>query len=72
MDVDDIYDVVAPEIAQRTGRSLDNPEANPKYGQVETVLDVVQFFWHQPRVRRPDRPLQPSDGGLLGNSEDRS
>lgn len=57
MGVDDIYDVVAPEIAQRAGRSLDNPEANPKYRQVETVADVVQFFWHQPRVRQPDRPV---------------
>ena len=57
MDVDDLDDVVAREIAQRAGRSLDNLEANPKYRQVETVADVVQFFWHQPRVGQPDRPL---------------
>lgn len=53
LDVDDVYEQVASDVAQRAGRSLDSPEANPKYGKVETVADLVQFFWHQPTVVRP-------------------
>ena len=62
VDVDELYKVPAPEIAQRTGRSLDNPEANPKYQRVETVADVVHFFWNQPLARQPDETLQPRSG----------
>jgi hypothetical protein len=56
MAVDDIGEVVAPEIAERARRSMDTPEANPRYGRVETVEDLVRFFWDQPRCQeQPDR-----------------
>jgi hypothetical protein len=55
MDVDELDYVVAEEVAQRTGRSLENPEANPKYGSVETVADLVKFFESQPLTRPSDR-----------------
>jgi hypothetical protein len=52
-DVEDVYELVALEVAERTGRSLENAESNPKYGQVETVADFVLFFWNQPRTGQP-------------------
>ena len=38
------------EIAQRVGRSIDNTEANPYYGKVSTVRDLVCFINAQPLV----------------------
>lgn len=44
-DVEDILE----EVAERTGRSLDAVEANPYWGRVRTVGDIVEFVSHQPR-----------------------
>lgn len=52
IDSDDIDDV-AEAVAQRTGRPLDAREANPLYGKVTTVRELVEFFRHQPRRSRP-------------------
>jgi hypothetical protein len=49
VDAEDLDDVLAPEIAQRTGRSLSGPENNPYYGKVVTVEDLVRFFCAQPK-----------------------
>jgi hypothetical protein len=49
MDLDDLDDVILSEVAERSGRSLDNLAVNPRYGHVETVGDLVEFFWEQPR-----------------------
>jgi hypothetical protein len=46
---DDTLDIaLVPAIARRTGRCLDGTQANPCYGRVRTVSDLVQFFNHQP------------------------
>lgn len=47
IDSEDLEDM-AQVIAYRTQRSLDNYEANPFYGKLETVSDLVLFFSHQP------------------------
>lgn len=48
-DSDDLDMSVAPNIAKRTGRSLDGHPGNPYFGKVETVRDLVHFFNAQPR-----------------------
>lgn len=48
-DQDDLDMAIVPEIAERTGRSLDGLEANPYFGRVQTVHDLVLFFNAQPR-----------------------
>jgi hypothetical protein len=50
IDEDELNDV-AETIARRIGRPLENSTANPLYGRVETVGDLVRFFTHQPRTR---------------------
>lgn len=50
LDDDDLDDEVFDEVARRAGRSTENCEQNPMYGQVKTVADLVAFFSHQPRV----------------------
>jgi hypothetical protein len=40
---------VAGWIARRCGRSLSDEKANPFYGRVNTVEDLVRFFYAQPR-----------------------
>ena len=62
MDLDDLDDILFCDVAERTGRTLDNLALNPRYGQVETVADLVELFWQQPRSEQPSMPLQPSSG----------
>ena len=46
----DLGDDLLSEVAARSGHSLDQPEANPYYGHVDTVGDFVMFVTCQPRV----------------------
>ena len=50
IDGEDVSDMVEV-IARRTGRSLESAEANPLYGQVHTVGELVLFLTCQPRIR---------------------
>ena len=50
IDWDDIDMGLAQEVAERTGRSLDNIEANPLFGHVSTVGDLVRLISSQPRA----------------------
>ena len=45
-DLDDVFQ----EAATRARHTLDGVEANPYYGRVVTVGDLVAFIAHQPRV----------------------
>lgn len=45
---DEDWEVIALEIAQRVGRSMEQSENNPMYGKIHTVRDLVQFLHHQP------------------------
>ncbi|MFC6635474.1 hypothetical protein [Microbulbifer taiwanensis] len=47
LDEDDLDLDLVEEIAQRTGRSLENCEDNPYYGKVITAKSLVLFFNHQ-------------------------
>ena len=47
LDEDDLDLDLAEEIAQRTGRSLNDCEGNPYYGKVTTAGKLVLFFNHQ-------------------------
>lgn len=49
-DPDDLDMAVAPEVGRRAGRSLNDTEANPYYGKVHSVTDLVMFFNAQPRT----------------------
>lgn len=51
LDDDDLDMDVAVEVEQRTGRSLDGSNANPHFGKVKTVRDLVMFFQAQPECR---------------------
>ena len=48
IDQDDIDTCVLQEVAERAGRSLDGIEANPWYGRVTTVGDLVRLLSAQP------------------------
>jgi hypothetical protein len=48
MDWDDVDDLLA-DVAFRAGRSLENLELNPLYGQVRNVGDLVLFLMYQPK-----------------------
>ena len=43
-DLDDLAVIVA----HRTRRTLENTKANPLFGRVHTVRDLIRFFGHQP------------------------
>lgn len=49
IDPEDLDDL-AQDIAYRARRSMDCSNANPLYGKVKTVGDLVTFFEHQPKV----------------------
>lgn len=49
IDPHDLDLTVVPVIATRTGRSLDNCTANPYFGRVKSLGDLVQFFNALPR-----------------------
>ena len=51
MDEDDIDLDLAEIVAVRTGRSLENCENNPYFGNVSTLGDLVRFFNAQPSQR---------------------
>jgi hypothetical protein len=48
IDIEDIEMDLAVSLSESTGRSRDNPEENPFYGQINTVSDLVMFFSAQP------------------------
>ena len=48
IDADEMEDLVA-DIAARSGHSLDETEANPFFGKINTVSDLVLFMNAQPR-----------------------
>ena len=47
LDEEDLDLDLVEEIAQRTGRSLENYENNPYFGKVTTACNLVLFFNHQ-------------------------
>ena len=49
LDPDDIELDLLEEVQQRTKRTLANARANPYYGRVQTVEDLVLFFQAQPK-----------------------
>jgi hypothetical protein len=49
IDPDDLDPDLANEIAERSGRTLSQTDANPYYGRVVTVEDLIRFFCAQPR-----------------------
>jgi hypothetical protein len=51
------FDSLINEVAERSGHSLDNPEANPHYARIPkfddaTVCDFVSFISCQPRLTK--------------------
>jgi hypothetical protein len=50
IDPEDI-EFIVEVVADRTSRSLEGYEANPFYGRMSTVRDLVRFFADQPRQR---------------------
>lgn len=70
---DEDLDFEAMDIAKRSGRSLDRAEANPLFGKIKTVRDLVLFLNHQPpgapRVvpggaNKAQQPTSAPDGAL--------
>ncbi len=49
LDDDDLDMDLAVQVEQRTGRSLDETKANPLFGKIKTVRDLVLFFHAQPK-----------------------
>ena len=48
IDIEDVGDIIAPEVAERTGRTSSETSGNPMYAKVSTVGDLVLFFCAQP------------------------
>jgi hypothetical protein len=53
IDTDETLFYLLEGVAARSRHSLDNPENNPVYGELETVGDVVRFVTLQPRITDP-------------------
>lgn len=62
LDDDDLDMDLAPEVAERTGRSLDGSDRNPYFGKVKTVRDFVLFFQHQPKSTNSAARCAPNHG----------
>jgi len=45
------YEELVLEIAERTGRSLEDYKRNPYYHQISTVTGLIEFLCAQPMVR---------------------
>ncbi len=52
IDEEDLELSILDAIAQRTGRSLDNTEANKYFDKVKTVRDLVYFMNEQPVINK--------------------
>lgn len=50
IDPDAMDEELAMDISERTGRDLRNSDANPLFGKVKTVRDLVLFFHAQPKI----------------------
>lgn len=48
IDIEDVGDIIASEVAERTGRNYSETTENPMYAKVSTVGDLVLFFCAQP------------------------
>ena len=59
LDPDDIDLEIVSDVSGRTGRSMRNTKANPFYGRVKTVGDLVAFFCAQDRPQ-PNTRLHPT------------
>ena len=55
IDQDDIDFDIIKEVAERSGHSLKQLEANPYYGRIQTVGDFVQFITFQPRINEGEQ-----------------
>lgn len=55
IDSEDLEDLVC-EVAVRVGRSLENYEANPFYGRLNSVFELVMFLANQPRLEAERLP----------------
>ena len=60
LDDEDLDMDIVQEIACRTGRPLDASAANPYFGRVRTVRDLVLFFQNQPRSGNAAVRLRPA------------
>ena len=58
IDPEDIDMSLAPAIAQRTGRTLQESGSNPYWGKVHSVADLVRFFNLQPK--QPNNSFKPN------------
>lgn len=48
IDIEDVEELIASEVAERTGRNFSETSDNPMYAKVRTVGDLVLFFCAQP------------------------
>jgi len=48
IDIEDVEEVIASEVSERTGRNFFETVGNPMYAKVRTVGDLVVFFCAQP------------------------
>jgi len=59
LDEEDIDMDLADSVSCRSGRSLDDAKANPYFGKIATIADLVMFFNAQPLIAVPTKP-QPA------------
>jgi hypothetical protein len=52
IDPDDLDEVLAIDMAERSRRDLAEAEQNPYFGKVRTVRDLMMFLQAQPRLQR--------------------
>lgn len=50
LDSEELEMEVIPNIGKRTGRSLENYQSNPHFGEIKTVEGLVLFFNAQPKA----------------------
>jgi hypothetical protein len=50
IDPDDLDELLAINIAERTSRDMTDTTRNPYFGRVQTVRDLIMFFQSQPKL----------------------
>jgi hypothetical protein len=60
VDPEDWINPLAVDAAKRSGRTTQGLEANPVFGGLVTIEDMIRLLSTQQPATRPDKPLQPT------------
>ena len=65
VDPEEWIDPLAVNAAKRSGRTTEALEANPAFGLVITIEDLIRLLSALPPATQPNKPLQPTSGAQV-------